>query len=307
MTALLPSQAFLEVTRACNQTCPFCSCPWFGRDGDGGRPELDIVEWQAAVDEFIAHGVRHVGVTGGEPTMKEGLPTLLRHIAKRLSACAPDKTTLALYTNGRTINGDWLDLLAECRAELYVSLPGLTTFSSQTGGATAGFGFRQVLEVIHAASAVTRVTVGVTVTHALLPELHETLAYAALSGAHAVVLNLFKPTGRGRLHPDLALSSAQAVEAAAVAEEVAAACGGACAFGGEFPPEVAPSSHPHLLVENRCVAARGSFTVAPDGRLHVCEHDAVPLAPWREWRAAIQSLRWQQLANAAANVCPLIG
>ncbi len=306
MTAALPSQLFLEVTRACNQRCPFCSCPWFGREGDGGLPELSIDEWQAAVDELVAHGVRHIAVTGGEPTLKEGLPSLLRHIAARLQACAPEPTTLALFTNGRTLDGAWLDLLAACRAELYVSLPGLTTFAMQTGGATAGFGFRQLLELIHAASAVTRVSVGVTVTRPLLPELHATLAYAVLSGAHAVILNLFKPTGRGRHHPDLELSSAQVIEAADIAEDVAEKCGGACVFGGEFPPEVTPSTHPHLQVENRCMAARGTFTIAPDGRLHVCEHDETPLAPWREWRAAIQSPRWRQFAAAACTVCPLL-
>ena len=128
-----------------------------------------------------------------------------------------------------------------------------------------------------------------------------------VSGAQAVILNLFKPTGRGRLHPELRLSADEVLQAAAVAEAVAAQCEGVCAFGGEFPPAVAPAAHPHLLLESRCVAARGTFTVAPDGWLHLCEHDGAAIAPWRQWRRALQEPRWRDFAATLRAVCPLTG
>ena len=301
----LPSQVFLEITRSCNQACPFCSCPWFAEHSAPDRPEMELPEWLEATTELIANGVSHIAVTGGEPTLAPDAPQLMRHIAEQLRLHHPEgSTTLALFTNGSDVGDEWFELLLECQAELYTSLPGLSTFPQHTGCPDADF--RSLLSFIHEASMrEIHVSVGVTITRTMLPELYETLSYAVLSGAQTVILNPFKPSGRGLSHPDLLLSNQETLQAASIAEEVAAKCEGICTIGGEFPPIAQASNYPHLLLENTCVAARESFTVAPDGWLHVCEHDPTPICHWRDWRTLQASPKWCQFATRIQSVCPL--
>ena len=264
-------------------------------------PELEITEWEEVATEIVANGVRHIAVTGGEPTLKEGVPHLMNHIARLLEDF--DSTTLALFTNGRGVGSDWINLLSDCNAELYTSLPRLSSFPELTGGDAD---FRDVLKVVNECAAHgVRASVGVTVCRPMLHELHETLSYAVLSGAQTIVLNLFKPTGRGASHPELLLSDAEVAEAAAVADDVAERCKGECAFVGEFPPIVLPEDYPHIVMEFGCMAAKGTFTVAPDGWLHVCEHDAKGVCHWRDWRKGVQSDKWRCFQFGVHPVCPL--
>ena len=302
---LLPSQAFFEITRSCNQACPFCSCPWFAEDGAPTTPEMELPEWQAAATELIANGVRHIAVTGGEPTLAPYTPSLLRHIAAKLQLFHPkESTTLALFTNGKNVDEKWFNLLLECHAELYTSLPGLTTFPEQTGCPNADY--RKLLAFIHTATLRgIRGSVGVTITRPMLSELYETISYAIISGAQTVILNLFKPSGRGKSHPELLLSDQEVLQVATIAEEIAVKCEGTCSIVGEFPPFVNASSYPHLTLATHCVAARESFTVAPDGWLHVCEHDPEPICHWQNWRHLQDSEKWRQFATRIHAVCPL--
>ena len=298
----LPPQVFLEITRACDQACPFCSCPWFAEGAPSGGPELTAEEWRSVISEFVANGVRFLALTGGEPTLKSGWQELLRHGKAELMKHHPEHHELALFTNGKHFRPGWAEILRECRTQLYLSLPGLNSFPEQTGRAAGDF--RDIVRLMHALRDIP-VTVGVTVTKTVLPELYETLSYAVLSGAEGVVVNLFKPSGRGAAHPELLLSEAEILMAAQTAEDVAEQCGGTVAFGGEFPPCVRPENFPRLTVENRCLAARGTFTVAPDGSLHACEYDPEALCFWKEWRTLSAHPRWRRFSNCMRPVCPL--
>ena len=300
----LPPQAFLEITRACNQACPFCSCLWFqeGESVNAERRELSIDEWKEVASELIANGVRIIGVTGGEPTLKSGWMELLRHLKAELEKHHPKQHELALFTNGKEFRPEWRELLQECGAKPYVSLPGLTTFSKQTGQRDGDF--REVLRLIASLRELT-VTAGITVTKCMLPELYETISYAMLSGAERVMLNLFKPSGRGGSHPELLLTDKDVLFAAQTAETVVAKCHGTIFCGGEFPPYIRQEEFPHLKIETRCVAANGTITVAPDGYLHACEHDASPLCFWKEWRTLDNHPRWCAFLNNGEHVCPL--
>ncbi len=300
----LPPQVFLEITRACDQACPFCSCPWFQVDAPPGGAELSINEWREVASALIADGVRFVGVTGGEPTLKPGWEDLLFHLKAELIRHYPEHHELALYTNGKSFRPECYSILKECGAKLYLSLPGLASFSAQTGEAEGDF--RRIIRLIGAAKDV-QVFVGVTVTKLSLPELYETLSYAALAGAAGVILNLFKPFGgRGISHPELRLSDADMLLAARTADSVAEKCGTAL-FGGEFPDFVRPEDFPHLALESRCVAAKGTFTVAPDGFIHACEHDPEALCFWKDRQKLDLIPRWRAFADGGYPVCPLAG
>lgn len=69
----------LEVTRRCNLHCRFCFA-----DGDMAEPSL--AELQAAVDGIFAaarEGTPLIQLSGGEPTLRDDLPALVRYIREK--------------------------------------------------------------------------------------------------------------------------------------------------------------------------------------------------------------------------------
>ena len=69
----------LEVTRRCNLRCRFCFA-------EGGMPEPMLAELCAAVDGIFAQTRPEkplLQLSGGEPTLRDDLPELVRHIRER--------------------------------------------------------------------------------------------------------------------------------------------------------------------------------------------------------------------------------
>lgn len=101
---------YIQVTRACNQACRFCSNPPSG-------VELDLDEARRRVDGLAAQRYDGVILTGGEPTLVPWLPALVAHAAAR--GLAP-----RIITNGqRLAEGPLLDeLRAAGLRHLHVSL-----------------------------------------------------------------------------------------------------------------------------------------------------------------------------------------
>ena len=83
----------LEVTRRCNLRCRFCFA-------DGAAPEPTLAELKAAVDEILRHGRPLIQLSGGEPTLRDDLPELVRH-AKTAGA-----STVQINTNGLRLAAD---------------------------------------------------------------------------------------------------------------------------------------------------------------------------------------------------------
>lgn len=67
---------YVQVTRACNQACHFCSNPPSGR-------ELTLEEACRRIDDLAGRGYGGVIFTGGEPTLVPWLPAAVRHAAAR--------------------------------------------------------------------------------------------------------------------------------------------------------------------------------------------------------------------------------
>lgn len=90
---------YVQVTRACNQTCRFCSNPPSGL-------EIGVEEACRRVDDLAARRFAGVILTGGEPTLVPWLPEVVRHATAR--GLAP-----RIITNGqRLADGPLLDDLA---------------------------------------------------------------------------------------------------------------------------------------------------------------------------------------------------
>lgn len=92
--------AGIEITRACNLTCPHC----FTAAGRRPGPELSTTELREVIDQLLVIGPpRAIGWTGGEPLLREDL--------EELAAYAKTRGNIA---SGITTNGL---LLTEARAE----------------------------------------------------------------------------------------------------------------------------------------------------------------------------------------------
>jgi cyclic pyranopterin phosphate synthase len=95
----------ISVTDRCNFRCPYCMpAEVFGRDFTF-LPHDDILRYEeiarlAAV--FVSLGVRKLRITGGEPTVRRGLPELVAMLAA-LQAPAGAPLDLAMTTNGSAL------------------------------------------------------------------------------------------------------------------------------------------------------------------------------------------------------------
>jgi cyclic pyranopterin phosphate synthase len=95
----------ISITDRCNFRCPYCMpSEVFGRDYRFlPRDEiLSYEEIQRLASVFVSLGVRKLRITGGEPTVRRGLPDLVTMLAELLT---PDgePLDLALTTNGSAL------------------------------------------------------------------------------------------------------------------------------------------------------------------------------------------------------------
>ncbi|MRS01958.1 radical SAM protein [bacterium] len=86
-----PYRMDLAITYRCNNACAHC---YNGRPRN--YPELSTEEWFKILDELWKIGIPHIVFTGGEPTLREDLPELIRH------AEANGQIT-GINTNGRKL------------------------------------------------------------------------------------------------------------------------------------------------------------------------------------------------------------
>src|SRR5512145_1957636 len=86
MSAPAPPLALLaELTHRCPLQCPYCSNPL---ELERAAGEIDTATWRRTLDEAASLGVLQVHFSGGEPTVRRDLETLIAHAA-----------SLGLYTN----------------------------------------------------------------------------------------------------------------------------------------------------------------------------------------------------------------
>ena len=299
----LPETAVFEITYACNHACLFCSCPWEEPGAIRGR-EMSVADWQSAASEWISHGVRNVVLSGGEPLLKEGVEDLLLFLASELYKVHGMSHELQFFSNGTLVAGETLRLLKSCSAVFSTSLPSIFDYKRQTG---TGYDFRTVLKQVCAASEMgIRTSVGIALTRTVLPELYEILSYAFLCGAGTVMLNPFRPSGRGSMHPEFLLTKEDIQQALSTAEEVCQTSKGAVWIGGEYSPAlVDPAMFPHLHFSTNCPAGKNLLVISPDGMVRGCEHDSRTLCRWNEWRTLENNPLWQEFCCDDRPVCPL--
>lgn len=303
--SFLPATAVLEMTRACNHRCSFCSCPWEAASVNGfeSKDELSVEDWKDALDMLCERGICNIAFTGGEALLRKGIFDIIEYAGSRRTAHIETKSgTLAredkapnlyLISNGTTVTREVLAFLKKHNVQLSMSLPGLTTLREHTGVADADTilsKFRMAHEMGMPA------VVNVTVTKKNLHELYQTISAAFLAGARQLLLNRFLPGGRGLFHEkELVLNAAEVRQMLAVAEEALTDAGRFGSVGTELPKcLVNADKFKRLTIGTRCSAALEFFVIGPDGFVRVCNHSPVKLNHFREIDAVAKNPYWQK-------------
>ena len=68
--------ASVEITRRCNNACPYCDQPKAEQD-------MPVAQFSALLDALSGEGVEAVALGGGEPTLHPALPVLLAAAGQR--------------------------------------------------------------------------------------------------------------------------------------------------------------------------------------------------------------------------------
>jgi MoaA/NifB/PqqE/SkfB family radical SAM enzyme len=82
--------AYLQITRACNQKCLFCSNP------PSGRSDLTLTEAKKIIDGYLKKGWDGLIITGGEPTV-------YKHLIDVIKYCRKKRFPVRIITNGQNI------------------------------------------------------------------------------------------------------------------------------------------------------------------------------------------------------------
>ena len=112
----------LAITYRCNNACAHC---YNGRPRN--YPELSTQEWYKILDDLWKIGIPHIVFTGGEPTLREDLPDLIRHAEQ-------NGQITGINTNGRRLKDKeylqslmWMQVWIMCRLLLNLISPRFMT------------------------------------------------------------------------------------------------------------------------------------------------------------------------------------
>ncbi len=192
LTPGAPLKVDLCLTYGCNNACGHCYNPPERR----ALGSLDVGAWRRVLKILARAGVPHVIFTGGEPTLADFLPELLRHAA-RLGLVT------GLNTNGRRLADlHFVERLAQAglshvqvtllapRAELHDRLSGARSFDETVRG------------IGHALAAGLHTITNTTLTRHNAPAAEELVDFLYELGVRTFAANSMIHSGRGRNHPD---------------------------------------------------------------------------------------------------------
>ena len=296
----LPSTAVFEITSNCNHKCIFCSCPW---EYSVKKPnaELSTDEWQQIMDLYRWHGVTHISFTGGEPTLRKDLPTLVEYARN-------SGYTVGVITNGRIVYRSLLQFFKVQDVLLSISVPGIDTFFAHTGVDNV----QNVLNLFETCREIgLKPVANIAVTKKNFAELYQNVALPLLHGAEYVLLNRFLPGGRGMHNTEFLLSKEEIIGMLDIAEEVLERAGAYGHVGTELPFCLVNDAHKYkrLEVGYGCSAGKDFFVVDPEGYIKVCNHSPQRLCKWNEIDTLQTNAYWQRFANRnyfpqMCNNCP---
>jgi len=262
-----PLLSEIALTYDCDLACSFCYVARGSAGGPAvsGRLPLMTDDEVSRVLEIIRHDARcpSVSFTGGEPTLRPGLPRLVRR-AKQLGLA------VNLISNGQHLVDALAGRLAAAgldSAQLSLEGPDAPTHDQLVGREGA---FERLWDGIeHLRARGVRVHTNTTVTRRNIARLEEIVDLAAERGLQRLTMNLLIPCGRAASEPSLRVSYSE------IGERILQVRGRAdsrkIGFVWYSPvPLCIFNTIAHGLGNRGCAAADGLLHVAPSGDVLPC-------------------------------------
>jgi pyrroloquinoline quinone biosynthesis protein E len=263
-----------ELTYRCPLRCPYCSNP---TDASAHRDALDAPAWGRAFAEARALGAVHVGLTGGEPTLRRDLVEIVR-------AAAAAELHVHLVTAGVPLEPEGLGALARAGlASVQLSVQDAEAAASDRIAGSAVF--ERKLAFGRAARALgLPLTLNVVLHRHNLPRVPALVALARRLGARRLELANAQYHGFALRNRAALLPTREQLAEAARAAEVERARTPGLEIVFVLPDYFAERPKP-------CMGGWGSRSavVAPDGHVLPC-HGAAEL-PLEFWSLTDRSLR----------------
>ncbi len=114
-----PVFASLFFTRNCNMKCAYCKTARIPNP----KKDLPVEDWYNIIDLLHDWGLRHLTIYGGEPTLRDDLPDLLKHCVRR-------RMLTHIVTNGKLLTEEYLSDLSYDYFLLGVSIDNLIPTNS---------------------------------------------------------------------------------------------------------------------------------------------------------------------------------
>ncbi len=293
-----PYRMDLAVTYRCNNACAHC---YNGRSRD--YPELSTDEWIAILDILWKLGIPHIVFTGGEPTLRDDLPLLIKH--------AEDNGQITgLNTNGRRLkDAEYLNHLVESGLDhVQITLESHLSEIHDLMVCHKGAWEETVAGIKNVLKTRLYVMTNTTMLTHNSPTIPNTLEYLAELGLPTVGLNALIYSGRGKT-VGTGLSEADLQPILTAAQQITANHGQRLIW-------YTPTQYCHFdpvqmgLGVKGCTAALFNMCIEPDGSVIPCQSYYQSLGnilknSWNEiWNHELSvSLRERKKLPAKCNTC----
>lgn len=244
-------------TYGCNFSCAYCEAS----AGIPARNELTTEEAFAMVDDIAAMGVKRLAISGGEPLVRNDIPSIMSHAHSA-------GLTLGLISNGYLVEELWEDLRQFDYFLFFTSIDGLPEYNDRVRRKDSFARVMKSLDLFSGKDVPSRIIN--TVVHAdNIDHLEELYRLLKDSGATNWRLVPIMEVGRAGANQFLALTGKQLQELAGFINEHGSGefsldFGEACTYLGCFVPDW--KGNPFF-----CGAGLTRCAIMPDGEVLGCQ------------------------------------
>jgi radical SAM protein with 4Fe4S-binding SPASM domain len=297
-----PYRMDLAITYRCNNDCAHC---YNARPRK--YPELSTEEWIRILDQLWAIGIPHIVFTGGEPTLRNDLPELIRHAEQ-------NGQITGLNTNGRRFrDAAYVQTLVDAGLDhVQITFESSDPMIHDQMVGKSGAWQQTVAGVQNAVSSSLYVMTNTTMLQTNVQTIPATLEYLGEMGLKTVGLNALIHSGRGRT-----------VGTGLPEEDLPAILSQAQEITSRFDQRLiwyTPTQYCHFdpmelsLGVKGCTAALYNMCIEPDGEVIPCQSiyrglGNIITSDWQSiWEHDLAvSLRERKLAPEKCGGCLLFG
>jgi radical SAM protein with 4Fe4S-binding SPASM domain len=179
-----PQRMDLALTYACTNQCPHCYLP-----KNESKKELTTSEWKAVIDKLWKIGIPQVAFTGGECTLREDLPELVKYAQEMITGIITNGTMISpeLAKELKESDLDWIQITLEsAEGEVHDEMQGRIGAFAET-----------VLGIASCVGAGLSVSINTTLTKKNMNDLPDLIKFAKKMGVKFVSTNALINSGRG--------------------------------------------------------------------------------------------------------------